>query len=77
MYAIRSYYAVIPPFMLRVLGLFIPIMAELAEMNYQNEQDYRFDSSKFIKAFPEFVITSPEKGVASMTDKDSDSVKTF
>lgn len=66
---------VIPPFMLRVLGLFIPIMAELAEMNYQNEQDYRFDSSKFIKAFPEFVITSPEKGVASMTGKDE--VKIF
>ena len=59
---------VLPPFTLRVLGLFIPIMAELSEMSYQNEQDYRFDCTKFIKAFPEFVITTPEEGVKSMVD---------
>lgn len=44
-------YSRIPEFMVRVLGLFIPIMREFVEMAYQNNRDYVFDSSRFEKQF--------------------------
>lgn len=44
-------YQVLPNWLLKVLGLFIPIMKELPEMNYQYDRDYFFDSSKFNKRF--------------------------
>jgi len=44
-------YQVAPKFMVRVLGLFTPIMKEMVEMMYQYEQDYVFDSSRFEKRF--------------------------
>ena len=44
-------YQVLPNWLLKVLGLFIPIMKELPEMNYQFDRDYYFDSSKFNKHF--------------------------
>ena len=44
-------YAVVPLFMLRVLGVFVPVMRELHEMAYQYDRDYGFDSSKFQKRF--------------------------
>lgn len=37
--------------MLRLLGLFSPLMRELAEMAYQYDRDYVFDSSKFENRF--------------------------
>lgn len=40
-------YMVLPNWGVKVLGLFIPIMRELYEMNYQYDRDYFFDSSKF------------------------------
>ncbi|MCB2203581.1 NAD-dependent epimerase/dehydratase family protein [bacterium] len=42
---------VAPRWMLRVLGLFMPVLRENDEMMYQYEHDYRFDSSKFTTAF--------------------------
>lgn len=44
-------YQVLPNWLLKVLGLFIPVMKELPEMNYQYDRDYFFDSSKFNKRF--------------------------
>ncbi len=41
----------LPGFMLKVLGLFMPIMRELAEMNYQWEYDYDFRSDKIQQRF--------------------------
>ena len=38
-------------FMVRILGLFHPIMKEFVEMLYQYDLDYYFDSSKFESAF--------------------------
>jgi nucleoside-diphosphate-sugar epimerase len=35
----------------RIMGLFIPIMREMPEMLYQYDRDYVFDSSKFEKRF--------------------------
>lgn len=44
-------YQVLPSWLIRSLGLFMPVMAELAEMNYQYDRDYYFDSSKFNQHF--------------------------
>lgn len=38
---------VAPKWMVRILGLFTPIMKEMVEMMYQYDRDYVFDSSKF------------------------------
>jgi len=55
-------YMVVPKWMIRLMGLFIPIMKEFPEMMYQYEMDYVFDSSKFEKRFG-IMPTSPEEGV--------------
>jgi nucleoside-diphosphate-sugar epimerase len=46
-----------------VMGLFNPLMKEMVEMMYQNNQDYFFDSTKFKARFPDFKVTSYEDGV--------------
>jgi len=55
----------VPAWMLRILGLFIPIMKEFPEMLYQYEQDYFFDSSKFEKQFG-IEATSPKQGIRDL-----------
>ncbi len=52
----------VPVWMIKILGLFIPIMKEFPEMNYQNEQDYIFDSTKFEKRFG-IEATAPKDGI--------------
>jgi nucleoside-diphosphate-sugar epimerase len=42
---------VAPRWMLRLMGLFVPVLRENEEMMYQFEHDYRFDSSKIESAF--------------------------
>jgi nucleoside-diphosphate-sugar epimerase len=42
---------VAPRWMLKLMGLFIPVLRENEEMMYQFENDYRFDSSKIETAF--------------------------
>ncbi|MBI1342700.1 MAG: NAD-dependent epimerase/dehydratase family protein [Terrimonas sp.] len=54
--------SVIPMWMLKILGIFIPILREMPEMMYQNDRDYFFDSSKFNRQFS-FTPTSYEAGV--------------
>ena len=49
-------------FMLGMGGLFVPVVKEIAEMAYQNEQDYIFDSTKFERHF-NFTPTSYEEGL--------------
>jgi nucleoside-diphosphate-sugar epimerase len=41
----------LPSFMTKALGWLIPIMRELAEMQYQWERDYVFDCSQFTAKF--------------------------
>ena len=53
---------ILPVWMMKLLGLFMPIMKEFPEMNYQYEQDYILDSSKFEKRFG-IKATSPAEGV--------------
>lgn len=42
---------VAPRWILRMMGLFVPVLRENDEMMYQFESDYRFDSSKITAAF--------------------------
>jgi nucleoside-diphosphate-sugar epimerase len=53
---------VLPKWLVRTMGLFVPVMKELGEMLYQNEFSYVFDSSKFENAF-QFTPTSYEEGI--------------
>ncbi|MBC8172442.1 MAG: NAD-dependent epimerase/dehydratase family protein [Chitinophagales bacterium] len=66
---VKSSYRVLPRWLMRGLGIFMPIMRELEEMAYQFDRDYIFDSSKFEKRFG-IKATSPQEGarltIASM-----------
>jgi len=42
---------VLSPLMIRLLGIFIPVMREMPEMMYQYDRDYFFDSTKFTARF--------------------------
>ena len=52
----------VPVWLIKILGLFIPVMREFPEMIYQNEQDYIFDSTKFEKRFG-ITSISPKVGI--------------
>lgn len=53
-----------PPFMVRVVGLFVPVLREFVEMMYQFEHDYIFDSTKYEQAFGE-KATAYQNGIAA------------
>jgi nucleoside-diphosphate-sugar epimerase len=55
-------YQVVHLWMIKLLGVFVPIMREFIEMSYQYDRDYVFDSSKFEKRF-NFKATNSEDGV--------------
>ena len=61
-------FSALPAWLLRLIGIFVPIMGEFPEMLYQYDRDYFFDSSKFEKAF-HFQPTSPSEGVKQMVQK--------
>lgn len=48
---VKPAYSTMPGFMLSVLGIFIPILKEVKEMDYQYDRDYFFDSTKFNSYF--------------------------
>ena len=54
--------SVLPMWLLKILGLFMPFMREMPEMMYQYDRDYFFDSSKFDKRF-NFKSTSYQYGI--------------
>lgn len=54
--------SILPKWMLRPLGLFIPVMKEMPEMMYQYDRDYFFDSSKLTSRFG-IKATPYEEGV--------------
>ena len=53
---------VMPVWMIKIAGLFVPVLKEMPEMMYQYDRDYFFDSSKFEKRF-KFVPTTYKDGV--------------
>jgi len=60
--------SVMPMWLIRVLGLFIPVMKEMLEIMYQYDRDYFFDSSKFEKRFI-FRTTTYQEGVKLTFEK--------
>jgi nucleoside-diphosphate-sugar epimerase len=59
---VKPAYSTLSKFMLSILSLFMPMLRELKEMQYQNDQDYFFDSSKFNKRF-DFKVTMYNDGI--------------
>ena len=70
---VKPNYQVAPKFLVRIMGLFMPIMKEMVEMIYQYDRDYVFDSSKFEKRF-NFKPTSYLKGIKEIVATDYNSV---
>ena len=62
-------YQVITKLMLRVVGLFKPVMKEMVEMLYQYDRDYVFNSSKFEKHF-RFTPTPYPEGIKEIVRMD-------
>jgi nucleoside-diphosphate-sugar epimerase len=58
-----------PKFLIRIIGLFVPVMKEMVEMMYQYDRDYVFDSSKFEKHF-NFKPTSYIDGIKQIVKSD-------
>jgi nucleoside-diphosphate-sugar epimerase len=65
---VKNKVTVMPMWLVKILGLFIPIMKEFPEMMYQYNQDYFFDSSKFDKRFT-FRTTTYKEGVIIMVNQ--------
>jgi nucleoside-diphosphate-sugar epimerase len=55
----------VPLWMLRTMGLFVPVLREFPEMLYQYTNDYVFDSSKFEERFGMKAV-APVDGIKAM-----------
>jgi nucleoside-diphosphate-sugar epimerase len=55
----------IPTWLLKMIGLFNPLLREFPEMLYQNERDYVFNSKKFEDRFG-IAATDPREGIRAM-----------
>lgn len=62
---VKPKFQVAPKFLVRIIGLFVPIMKEIVEMMYQYDRNYVFDSSKFEKRFG-FYVTSYQDGIKAV-----------
>ncbi len=62
---IEPKFQVVPQFLVRILGIFNPIMKEFVEMLYQWDRDYNFDSSKFENTF-KMKPTSIDEGIKQL-----------
>lgn len=62
LFGVEARASVMGRLMLGIGGVFVPVVKEIAEMAYQNEQDYFFDSSKFERHF-NFAPTSYQDGI--------------
>ena len=60
--------SVMPKFLKMILPIFIPILKETKEMEYQFEQKYVMSDHKFRERFPNFKVSSYQDGVNSMVD---------
>lgn len=70
----KNSYMVLSSFVMSVIGLFNRTIKELVEMQYQNKQDYFFNSTKFFKAFS-FTPTSYQYGIREILAKEKDHAK--
>lgn len=63
----RPRYRVAGKGLVRLLGLFVPVMRETVEMLYQYDREYVFDSNKFEQAF-EMAPTPYREGIRSVVE---------
>lgn len=66
---VKPKYQVATKFIVRMLGLFIPIMREMPEMMYQYDRDYIFKSDKFENRF-DIKPTSCQEGIKAIIQSD-------
>ncbi len=59
---VANRFFVMPVWLFKILGIFVPMLKEMPEMMYQYDRDYFFDSSKFEKRFS-FLPTPYHEGV--------------
>ncbi len=57
------------PFIVKAMGLFVPVMREMPEMMYQYDRNYDFNSDKFMKRF-DFEVTPYHKGIKEVISTD-------
>ncbi len=62
-------YQIATKFIVKIMGIFIPIMREMPEMLYQYDRNYVFDSTKFEKRF-NFMPTPYLKGIKNIVETD-------
>lgn len=62
-------YWALPKWMVKTMGLFMPIMRETVEMMYQYNRDFVFDSSKFRERF-DWQATSCKQGIREIIKAD-------
>jgi nucleoside-diphosphate-sugar epimerase len=60
---------IISKFMLKMMGIFVPVFKEMVEMNYQYDRDYIFNSDKFEGKF-NFKPTSYNEGIKKIVEID-------
>ncbi len=65
---VKNKVSALPKWLVKIIGWFVPFMAEMPEMMYQYEQPYVFDSSKFTNRFG-MEATSYENGVKAIVGK--------
>ncbi len=66
LHGITLKYTVLKAWMVKLVGLFNPLVKEVVELLYQYEQDYIFDCSKFMKRFPGFTVTPIQAGIKTI-----------
>jgi len=66
---VKPKYQVATRMLVKMIGIFSPVMKEMPEMMYQYDRDYVFDSSKFEKQF-NFRPTSYEDGINTIVQAD-------
>jgi nucleoside-diphosphate-sugar epimerase len=59
---VANKFFVMPVWLIKLVGIFVPTLKEMPEMMYQYDRDYFFDSSKFEKRF-NFIPTTYQEGV--------------
>jgi nucleoside-diphosphate-sugar epimerase len=70
----KNTFMLLTPFLLSLIGIFNRTLKELVEMQYQNTQDYFFNSDKFCKTFS-FTPTTYEEGIREVIARDKISVQ--
>ena len=66
---VQPHYFILSKTLIVITGIFFPMIKELKEMQYQNDQDYFFDSSKFEKRFS-FTPTCYKDGLQEIISKE-------